>query len=92
MGTKDSGKRDFQKLKSYIVLDYLMKRSDEEHAVSANQIIEYLFDDCGIVTERRSIYRDILEINEVLYMLENECTIKDAAKVFEKTDRYRRTS
>ena len=90
MGAPGSGKRDFQKLKSYIVLDYLMKQSDEEHTVSANQIIEYLFDDCGIETERRSIYRDILEINEVLYMLENECTINDAVGVFEKTDRDKR--
>lgn len=83
MGASSSGKRDHQKLKTYIVLDYLMKHSDEEHTIPTNQIIEYLSDDCGIETERRSIYRDIDEINKVLYMLENECSIQEAEEAID---------
>lgn len=83
MGTSASGKRDHQKLKSYIVLDYLMKQSDEEHTVSAKDIIDYLQEECGIETERRSIYRDIDEINKVLYMLENECSIQEAEEAID---------
>lgn len=83
MGAQGSGKRDHQKLKSYIVLDYLMKQSDEEHTISAKDIIDYLMDDCGIETERRSIYRDIDEINKVLYMLENDCSIQEAEEAID---------
>lgn len=77
------GKRDHQKLKSYIVLDYLMKNSDEEHTIPAKDIIDYLQLACGIETERRSIYRDIDEINKVLYMLENECSIQEAEETID---------
>ncbi len=83
MGAPGSGKRDHQKLKSYIVLDYLMKQSDEEHTVSAKDIIDYLQEECGIETERRSIYRDIDETNKVLYMLENECSIQEAEEAID---------
>jgi len=83
---KNSGKRDHQKIKPYIVYDYLMKNSDEEHAVSAKTIKNFLENDCGIAAERRSIYRDIDEINKVLYMLENECTIDEAAAVIDSED------
>lgn len=83
MGAPSSGKRDHQKLKSYIVLDYLMKQSDEEHTVSAKDIIDYLQEECGIETEPRSIYRDIDEINKVLYMLENECSIQEAEEAID---------
>ncbi len=87
MGASGSGKRDHQKLKSYIVLDYLMKQSDEEHTVSAKDIIDYLQEECCVETERRSIYRDIDEINKVLYMLENECSIQEAEEFFDKEDK-----
>ncbi len=83
MGATGSGKHDHQKLKTYIVLDYLMKQSDEEHTVSAKDIIDYLQEECGIETERRSIYRDIDEINKVLYMLENECGIQEAEEAID---------
>ena len=82
----NSGKREHQKIKPYIVLEYLMKYSDEEHTVAASEIVSYLQEDCGIEAERRSIYRDIDEINKVLYMLENECTIQEAEEVIDDPD------
>lgn len=35
MGTKGSGKRDYQKLKPYIVLQILQRETDENHVLSA---------------------------------------------------------
>lgn len=86
MGNNSHGKREHQKIKPYIVLEYLMKYSDEGHAISAKDIVDYLNGDCGIDAERRSIYRDIDEINKVLYMLENECSIQEAEEVIDSED------
>lgn len=71
------GRTKHQKLKSYIVMHYLLKNTDEDHPASANDIIDYLAD-FGIFAERRSIYRDIREINEVMYALDNDCKLKYA--------------
>ena len=81
MGTDSSGKREHQKLKSYIVLQILQKETDENHVMSAMEIAAAL-EEMGIDAERRSIYKDIREINRVMYMLENRCTIDEAVKVF----------
>ena len=74
------GKQTNQKLKPYVVLEYLLKYSDENNTKSAYDIIGYL-EGCGISAERRSIYRDIEEINTVALMLEEECTIGQAAEM-----------
>ena len=71
------GKQINQKIKPYVVLQYLLKYSDENNVCSAFDIIAFL-EDCGLSAERRSIYRDIEEINKVSLMLENECTIDEA--------------
>ena len=50
-------------------------------------ILLYLNEDCGISAERRTIYKDIEDINKVLYMLDNAedgCTIKEAGEALEK--------
>ena len=65
MGTKGSGKREHQKLKSYIVLQILQKETDENHVMSAMEIAAAL-EEMGIDAERRSIYRDIDDINKIL--------------------------
>lgn len=45
----------FQKLKIIYIMEYLLKNSDEEHAVTTSQIIAYLkFHD--ITAERKTIY------------------------------------
>ena len=63
------GKKPFQKLKPYIVLQYLLKETDENHAVDSTTIIKYL-NDIGIDAERRSIYKDVETINQVMWLLE----------------------
>ena len=79
MATKkpEHGKKPNQKIKPYIVLQYLLKESDENNPKSANDIIEFL-NFCGISAERRSIYRDIEEINKVNLMLEDGTDIEEA--------------
>lgn len=81
MGASGSGKREHQKMKPYLILQILQEKTDEEHLLTAAQIAAEL-DEMGIETERRSIYRDIREINRVLYMLENGCTIQEAEELF----------
>ena len=71
------GKKKNQKLKPYLVMDYLMRRSDENHTVSAENIVAYLME-CGIYAERRSIYRDIEEINKAMLIVEEGLTVSEA--------------
>ncbi len=52
-------KRENQKLKAMYIAKYLLENTDENHAVNAKDIIDYFKDECGIICERRSIYRDI---------------------------------
>lgn len=80
------GRKANQKMKPYLVMEYLMRNTDENHAAPADAIVEYLRDDLGIDAERRSIYRDIEEINKALWLLENEnndVTIFDAEEAVE---------
>lgn len=74
------GRKKHQKLKSFIVMNYLLKNTDEDHIASARDIIDYVAD-FGILSERRSIYRDIQEINEVIYALDNDCPIDYAEEI-----------
>ena len=53
------GKKTDQKMKPYLVYEYLMRYSDANHVVSANELVGYL-QECGISAERRSIYKDIV--------------------------------
>jgi hypothetical protein len=48
-----------QKLRLLYIIDILSKKSDEEHPISATQIMEYLRDEYGIKCERKTISRDI---------------------------------
>ena len=48
----------FQKLKIIYIMEYLLKNSDEEHAVTTYQIIAYLKSH-DIAVERKTIYSDI---------------------------------
>lgn len=56
--TGNNGKKNDQKMKPFLVYEYLMRNSDASHTVSANEIVGYL-QECGISAERRSIYTDI---------------------------------
>lgn len=75
--TPEHGKRPNHKLKPYVVLQYLLKKTDENNPKSANDIILYLAGK-SIFAERRSIYKDIEEINKVHLMLQENCDIEDA--------------
>lgn len=77
------GKKPNQKLKPYLVLQYLLRNSDENHAVSAPRIVGYL-QEAGIDAERRSIYRDIDEINKAMLMVEQEMYLDEAEEEIEK--------
>lgn len=70
------GKQANQKLKPYVVLEYLLKYSDENNCKSAYDIIGYL-EDCGISAERRSIYRDIEDINRIMLMLQEDTDLAE---------------
>ena len=45
------GRKNDQKLKPYLVQQYLLKHSDEDHAVPAAEIVAYL-QEVGISAER----------------------------------------
>lgn len=74
------GKKPNQKLKAYLVYEYLQRYTDEENYVNATDICKYL-KERGIWAERRSIYRDIDDINLLFYLLQNEeATVEEAEK------------
>ena len=79
------GRQLNQKMKPYVVLQYLMKETDENHLVTAYDIVGYL-EACGIDAERRSIYKDIEAINRAVLMMEEECTIQEAEEMLEDVE------
>lgn len=84
-----SGRKEGQKLKPYLVMQCLLKKTDESHVLAAEDIISYLQGTCGIDAERRSIYRDIREINKAYLMLEEGIDIYAAEEMLEN-DKTRR--
>ena len=71
-GEKDNrGRKADQKMKPFLALAFLWKYSDENHVLSARDISSMLAD-FYIDAERRSIYRDIKEINRIMLPLEGE--------------------
>ena len=72
------GKKNNQKLKPYLVLQHLLRHTDENHVLDAYELVSYLQDECGIYAERRSIYRDIDEINKAMLVLEYGIDIQEA--------------
>ncbi|MCR5088589.1 MAG: WYL domain-containing protein [Oscillospiraceae bacterium] len=61
-------KSETQKLKTLYVAKFFMENSDENHSVSAGDIIDYLKEECDITADRRSIYRDIAALRDVFGM------------------------
>ena len=51
----NQGKKTDQKMKPYLVYEYLMRHSDENNVAKTEDIIDYLRS-CEISAERRSIY------------------------------------
>lgn len=78
MSEQGSGRKPNQRMKHYLVLQYLMHNTDENTVATSKEIVDCLVNDYGISAERRSIYKDIEEINIVMYMLENEIGFDEA--------------
>lgn len=74
------GKKPNQKLKPYLVQQYLLKYTDEDHLANAYDIVSFL-ELCGISAERRSIYRDIEDINKVMWLMENKRDEEDGIDI-----------
>lgn len=66
-GNSNSGRKSDQKMKPYLVYEYLMRNTDENHVATGTEIAEHL-QECGIKAERRSIYKDIEEINKAILL------------------------
>lgn len=81
----ERGKKKDQKLKAYLVLQYLLKYTDENNPVTAFDIIGYL-EECGIEAERRSIYRDIEDINRIMLMLQEDITLEEVDEMFAEAE------
>ena len=69
------GKRPGQKFKSLLVWHYLLKYTDENHAVKSKDIIDFLKLH-GITADRHSIVRDIDALNE-LFDLNMDAALDD---------------
>ena len=74
----EHGKKPNQKFKPYLVLRYLMANTDENHKVRADDIVDALKEEYGVDAERRSIYKDIEEINKVYLMMSEDINVADA--------------
>lgn len=81
------GKQPHQRMKPYLVYDYLLRKTDEEHLCSAYEISGHLEEYYGIFADRRSIYDDIKEINMVLWALDNEATMEEAEEAFKEAEK-----
>ena len=88
-GNKNSGKQPYQRLKPYIIYDYLMHNSDEAHTIKItserkdnpeeDKSIQTYLETLGISSERRSVYKDIEEMNQMLLVLDGFATDMDEA-------------
>jgi len=77
---KQKGKKPNQRMQHLLVLQYLLEHTDENHFVSAETIITHLKDTCDIYSERRSIFKDIREINIAYAMIEEDLSYSEAVE------------
>lgn len=69
-----------QKLKAYLILNYLQRNTDRHHVMSADEIADAISEDFGISAERRSVYRDIESINTAVLLAHGEAFDIEEAK------------
>ena len=77
------GKKNNQKMKPFLVYQYLMRHTDENHVIRADDICLAMAETYGIDAERRGIYRDIDEINKAILAFEEGISIEEAAEWIE---------
>ena len=83
----ESGRKQNQRLKPYLILQILMRETDSDHTLSANELGEKL-SDWGVEGERHSIYLDVKAINEANWLLRHrDKSIDDAVEAI-KNDKY----
>lgn len=82
------GKKPNQKLKPYLVMQILMRKTDENHCMTADQIVADL-EKFGVDAERRSIYRDVDDINKVLLAVDEDCTVQEAEDLIVEDETYK---
>ena len=82
------GKKPNQKLKPYLVMQILMRKTDENHCMTADQIVADL-EKFGVDAERRSIYRDVDDINKVLLAVDEDCTVQEAEDLIAEDETYK---
>ena len=82
---KGHGKKPNQRMKHFLVLQYLMRETDEEHFASTDDIIAFL-NFHNIYAERRSIYKDIEDINIAMVMLEENCDYEVARQIVQEDE------
>ena len=73
-----------QRMKHHLVLQFLLKNTDENHPISTEEIVAYLQENCEIDAERRSIYKDIRDINIASIMVDEDVTYEEAAEMLEE--------
>ena len=61
-------KSENQKVKTLFVAKYFLENSDENHPITAGDIVDYLKSECNIEAERRAIYRDIAALRDIYGM------------------------
>lgn len=82
---KGHGKKPNQRMKHFLVLQYLMRETDEEHFATTDDIIGFLkYHD--IYAERRSIYKDIEDINIAMVMLEEDWDYDTASNIIQEDE------
>ena len=79
---REDGRKPHQKYKAYLVLQHLLRETDENHILNADDFCELLTED-GIHAERRGIYRDIDEINLINIMCEERCSLEEAREILD---------
>ena len=77
------GKKRNQKMKPFLVYQYLLRHTDENHTITGEDICSAMTDIYDIEAERRGIYRDIDEINKALIAFEEGISIEEAAEWIE---------
>ena len=80
-----SGKSFGQKYKSILVLQVLLKYTDNDNPLTAKKIKERLLDDYGIEAEEHSIRRDIKELQR-LYSADDEECIEEGERLAYKIE------
>ncbi|MCI9449686.1 MAG: WYL domain-containing protein [Clostridiales bacterium] len=77
------GRKSHQRIKPYLVLRYLWDNTDGKTTFAPSKTITAYLNSLDISAERRSIYRDIADINTVMYAVENDVSLDEAEEATE---------